>query len=65
MSNKTFWKSKTFWMNVAAIVAWVVTDKQASPETMASINNYFVNGLAALNLILRLFSTKTNLTLKD
>lgn len=58
MESKAFWLSKTFWVNIIAIVAMIVQsvtgNEVINMETQASI-------LAGINIILR-FITKTTVT---
>ena len=59
MESKAIWLSKTFWLNVLAVVALIVQSQFGfviSPELQASL-------LMILNVILRLV-TKTEVTWK-
>lgn len=48
--GKTFWKSKTFWVNLVALLAFVFFGTQEiPPEMMATI-------LVAVNYLLRLLT---------
>jgi hypothetical protein len=59
-TGKKFWLSKTFWVNLLAIIALILqgyTDWIISPEAQAS-------ALAAVNVVLRLI-TKEAITWSD
>jgi len=63
MGTKTFYKSKIFWVNIIAIVGWIITDSQLDSDQLVNVNVYLGYAVAGLNIALRLFGTKTNLTL--
>jgi len=52
--DKKFYLSKTFWVNILALVGTVVFGKELDPQIVAAI-------LIVVNLLLRAI-TKTNLT---
>ncbi len=58
METKPFWQSKTFWINVIAIVATITgtfgLDLGLDPETQATVAGVII---AIVNIILRLFFT--------
>lgn len=57
VDSKTVWTSKTFWINIIAmvflIIQYTITDFVAPPQAQASV-------LAVVNIILRLI-TKTEI----
>ena len=55
MKQKTIWQSKTFWVNIIAMVALIVQSKMGyiiNPETQAGI-------LGIINVILRFVTNQS------
>ena len=63
MKNKTFYKSKLFWVGVASLIFWGVTDSQVDPDQSAQFLVYIGYAESVVNILLRLFKTDSNLTL--
>ena len=59
METKKFWKSKTLWLNLIAIVLFIV--EYATQQSWMAIS---ISGLVVgvLNMIVRLFLTNQGLT---
>jgi len=44
--NKKFWKSKTFWVNVLALIGCILFGRELDPQVVAAV-------LIVINIILR------------
>ena len=63
MGTKAFYKSKLFWVNVAALVGWIITDNQLDASQLGNVETIIGYLVPVVNIVLRLFGTKTDLTL--
>ena len=63
MGTKTFYKSKLFWVGVASLIFWGITDTQVDANQTAQMLVYVGYAETILKIVLRLFGTKTDLTL--
>ena len=62
MDAKPFWQSKTFWVNLSALII-AIGQQYVNPELMPTEGDLSAIVLSIVNLILR-FVTKSQVTLK-